>query len=66
MAVQVYLFAREWMILHLMTAVDEFLGTIRPKDALRILALLVYDKNNIRAKCLKVGIILIITKQPNC
>jgi hypothetical protein len=57
MAVQVYLFAREWMILHLMKAAEDFLDPIRSEDALKILAHFVDEKNDIRSKCLNVSIL---------
>jgi hypothetical protein len=55
MAVQVYLFARQWMILHLMKAVLEFLEPIHPKDVLRILGNFFDEENDISSKCLDVS-----------
>jgi hypothetical protein len=54
MAVQVYLFAREWMIPHLMEAVEDYVGKNRPEDALKILGHFVGEENNISASCLEV------------
>ena len=56
MAVQVYLFARQWFFLHLMKAVEDFLETIRPEDALRILAHFGDEENVISSRCLDVSI----------
>jgi hypothetical protein len=52
----VYLFAQEWMVLHLMKAVKMFFKTVRPEDALKILAYFVNEKNYLSTKCLKVGL----------
>jgi hypothetical protein len=52
----VYLFAREWMILHLMKAAEDFLVPIRPEDALKILAYFGDEVNLIISKCLEVSI----------
>jgi hypothetical protein len=55
MAVQVYLFARQWMILHLMKAVENFLEPIRTEDVLKILENFVDEDNIISSKCLDVS-----------
>lgn len=52
-----YLFAREWMILHLMTAAEKFLETIQPEDALEVLQLFIDKKNDISSKCLEVSFV---------
>jgi hypothetical protein len=59
MAVQVYLFALQWMIPHLMKAVETFLENIRPEDALTILEHFVDDENFISSKCLEVSFSLL-------
>jgi hypothetical protein len=54
--VQVYLFAREWMFLHLKEAVENFLIVIiGPDDALDVLEHFVDEENHIRSKCLEVS-----------
>jgi hypothetical protein len=54
--VQVYLFAREWMFLHLMEAVETYLmETMRPEDALKILAHFVDEENCISLFCVEVS-----------
>lgn len=55
LAVQVYLFAREWMFLHLMEAVETYLETMRPEDALKILAHFVDEENCISLFCVEVS-----------
>jgi hypothetical protein len=60
LAVQVYLFGREWMIPHLMKAVENYLETISPKDVLKILAHFVDEENYISSKCLEVSFKLIL------
>lgn len=56
LAVKVYLFGREWMIKHLMKAVENFLETILPVDVLKILEAFVDEENSIiKSKCLEVS-----------
>lgn len=54
LAVGVYRFARKWMILHLVKAVEKFLEKIRPEDALKVLEHFVDEENSISARSLKV------------
>jgi hypothetical protein len=66
MAVQVYLFAREWMIPHLMEAVEDYVGKNRPEDALKILGHFVGEENNISASCLEVRKYIIFLIRQKC
>lgn len=55
LAVQLYLFAQEWRILHLMKALEDFVETIEPIFILETLASLGNEENPISSNCLKVS-----------
>lgn len=52
---QVYFFAKEWMILTLLRAVESYLSIIKPEDALEVLKYFVDEENYITLTCWQVS-----------